>query len=76
MSRTLKVATVQRPHDQPAAQLNEHLPPFLLAYNYAKRLRRLRELAPHGFVSAQGLEKPAIFIRDLPQFTLRPCTQR
>lgn len=44
-NRTLKEATAQRYHYKPTAQLNEHLQAFLLAYNHAKRLKRLR-----GFV--------------------------
>ncbi len=41
-NRTIKEATVQRYHYQSTAQLNEHLQTFLLAYNHARRLKRLR----------------------------------
>jgi transposase InsO family protein len=41
---TFKEATVQRYHYESKAQLNEHLQAFLLAYNHAKRIKRLRGL--------------------------------
>jgi transposase InsO family protein len=63
-NRTLKEATVQRYHYQTTAQLNEHLQAFLLAYNHAKRFKRLRGLTPHEFVCAQWQKTPAIFSRD------------
>ena len=52
-NRTLKEATVQRCHDQTTAQLNEHLHAFLLAYNHAKRLKRLCGKTPHEFICQQ-----------------------
>lgn len=50
MNRTLKEATVGRYHYQTTQELNQHLQTFLLAYNYAKRLKSLRGLTPHEFV--------------------------
>lgn len=41
-NRPIKEDTVQRYHCQTTAQLNEHPHTFLLAYNHAKRLKRLR----------------------------------
>ena len=42
MNRTIKAATVQRTTEE----LNEHLQAFLLAHNYAKRLKTSRGLTP------------------------------
>ena len=42
MNRTLKEATVKTYHYQTHQQLKEHLQVFLLAYNFAKRLKTLR----------------------------------
>ena len=70
LNRTLKEATVQRYHYQTTAQLNEHLQAFLLAYNHAKRLKRLRGPTPHEFVCTQWQKDPTIFTRDPTQFTL------
>ncbi len=70
MNRTIKDATVQRYHYQTTAQLNEHLQALLLAYNHAKRLKRLRGLTPHEFVCAQWQMNPTIFTRDPIHLTL------
>ena len=69
-NRTLKEATVQRYHYQTTAQLNEHLQAFLLAYNHAKRLKRLCGKTPHEFICQQWHLNPVIFIRDPTQLTL------
>ena len=45
MNRTLKEATVRRYHYETHDQLREHLDTFLAAYNFAKRLKTLREAA-------------------------------
>ena len=52
LNRTIKEATVQRYHSQSTDELNEHLQAFLLDYNHAKRLKKLRGLTPHEFVCA------------------------
>ena len=73
VNHTLKEATVQRYDYESTAQLNEHLQAFLLTYNHAKRLKRLkrlRGLTPHEFVCAQWQKNPAIFPRDPTQLTL------
>src|ERR1700682_1334249 len=44
MNRTLKEATVKRYHYGSHAQLKEHIHAFLMAYNFAKRLKSLRGL--------------------------------
>ena len=69
-NRTLKEATVRRYHYQTTAQLNEHLQAFLLAYNHAKRLKRLRGKTPHEFICQQWRLNPTTFIRDPTQLIL------
>jgi len=72
LNRTLKEATIKRFHYETTNQLNEHLQTFLIAYTYAKRLKRLRGLTPHEFVCAEWRKNPSIFIRDPTQHTPGP----
>lgn len=46
MNRTLKEATVQRYYYGSHAQLKAHIHAFLMAYNFAKRLKTLK--GPHA----------------------------
>jgi transposase InsO family protein len=50
MNRTLKDATVKRYHYGTHAQLKEHLHAFLMAYNFAKRLKTLSGLTPYEHI--------------------------
>src|SRR6266481_1958792 len=50
MNRTLKEETVKRYHYGTHAQLKEHLHAFLMAYNFAKRLKTLRGLTPYEHI--------------------------
>ena len=70
MNRPRKVATVQRSHYQSTDKLNEHLHAFLLADNYAKRLKTSRGLTSHKFFCAQWQHKPTILIRDPTHLTM------
>ena len=72
MNRTLKEATVRRYHYGSHDQLREHLSAFLLAYNYAKRLKTLRGLTPYEFVCREWQRDPDRFYRDPTQDTLGP----
>lgn len=47
MNRTIKEATVKRYHYSSHKQLKEHLHTFLMAYNFAKRLKTLKGLTPY-----------------------------
>jgi hypothetical protein len=47
MNRTLKEATVKKYYYQTHQHLKEHLHTFLMAYNFAKRLKTLRGLTPY-----------------------------
>ncbi|HEX8507304.1 MAG TPA: IS481 family transposase [Hymenobacter sp.] len=64
MNRTLKEATIKRFHYETADQLNTHLQTFLQAYNFAKRLKRLKGLTPYEFICAEWRNNPSIFQRD------------
>ena len=70
MNRTLKEATVKRYHYERHAELREHLKAFLLAYNFAKRLKTLRGLTPYEFLCAEWERSPGRFVRDPTHDTL------
>lgn len=53
MNRAVKEATIRRFHCKTGVELNTHLQFFLAAYNYAKRLKRLKGLTPHEFICAE-----------------------
>jgi transposase-like protein len=72
MNRTLKEATIRRFHYETTNQLNTHLQSFLLAYNFAKRLKRLKGLTPYEFVCAEWRKNPSIFHRDPSDLTPGP----
>lgn len=61
MNRTLKDATVKRYHYETHQHLKEHLHTFLMAYNFAKRLKTLRGLTPYEFVCASWQKEPDRF---------------
>lgn len=70
MNRTLKEATVKRYHYGSHAELREHLKAFLLAYNFAKRLKTLRGLTPYEVVCAEWQRSPERFAHDPTHDTL------
>jgi transposase InsO family protein len=61
MNRTLKEATVNRYHYETNEQLKAHLSVFLMAYNFAKRLKTLRGLTPHEYVCKVWTDSPERF---------------
>lgn len=61
MNRTLKDATVKRYYYQTHQQLKEHLQAFLMAYNFAKRLKTLRGLTPYQFICQAWQKSPLRF---------------
>ena len=64
MNRTLKEATIKRFHSETTDQLNTHLQAFSRAYNFAKRLKRLKGLTPYEFVCAEWRKNSSIFHRE------------
>jgi transposase InsO family protein len=61
MNRTLKEATVKRFYYETHSQLKEHLQIFLMAYNFAKRLKTLKGLTPYQFICQQWQKTPLRF---------------
>jgi transposase-like protein len=70
MNRTLKDATVKRYHYETHQHLKEHLHTFLMAYNFAKRLKTLCGLTPYEFVCASWQKEPDRFRLDPYHHTL------
>jgi transposase InsO family protein len=70
MNRTLKEATVYRYYYDTHQQLREHLVTFLMAYNFAKRLKTLKGLTPYEFICQQWQKQPERFIHDPSHYTL------
>ena len=54
MNRTIKEATVQRYHYDNHEQLRSHLNAFVSAYNFCRRLKRLKGLIPYEFICKAG----------------------
>ena len=74
MNRTLKEAAIKRFHYETTDPLNTHLQAFLRAYNFAKRLRRLKGLTPYEFICTEWRKSPTIFHRDPADLTPGPYT--
>ena len=68
INRTIKEATVNRYYYQNHRQLSEHLDKFILAYNFAKRLKILRGLTPYEFIIKSWSENSEIFYLDPSHF--------
>lgn len=64
MNRTLKDATVHRFYYASHDQLREHLATFLMAYNFAKRLKTLKGLTPYEYICQQWQQHPHHFLQD------------
>jgi transposase InsO family protein len=61
MNRTLKEATVKTYYYQTHQHLKEHLQAFLIAYNFAKRLKTLRELTLYEYICQCWSKEPERF---------------
>ena len=70
MNRTLKEATVYRYFYDTHEQLRQHLATFLMAYNFAKRLKTLHGLAPYEYICQQWQQQPERFLFDPSHLTL------
>lgn len=64
MNRTLKEATVNKYWYESHRQLKHHLYAFLLAYNFAKRLKALKGMTPYEYVCGVWAKEPERFIID------------
>lgn len=58
MNRTIKEATIKRFHYEDHAQLRRHLADFILAYNFARRLKTLKGLTPYEFIRKSWEKEP------------------
>ena len=62
MNRTIKDATVKRYHYGSHDELKTHLQSFLMAYNFARRLKTLKGLTPYEYICKIWSEDPGRFI--------------
>lgn len=70
MNLTLKDATVYRYFYETHQQLRDHLETFLMAYNFAKRLKTLNGLTPFEYICQKWQEQPERFKFDPSHLTL------
>lgn len=61
MNRTIKEATVKRYYYQSHDHLKQHLHTFLMACNFAKRLRALKGLTPYEYICKIWTNEPERF---------------
>ena len=61
MNHTIKEATVKRFHYDSHEQFQRHLDDFVAAYNFARRLKRLRGLTPYEFICKTWAAEPERF---------------
>ena len=69
LNRTLKEATVRRYHYETHNQLESHLAVFLVAYNFARRLKTLRGLTPYEAICKAWTDEPNRFRLDPVRLT-------
>ena len=61
MNRTSKEATVKRVHYDNRDHLRSHLSDFVSAYNFGRRLKTLKGLAPYAFICKAWTNEPERF---------------
>ena len=67
MNRTLKDATVQRYYYETHDRLRGHLTDFVMAYNFARRLKTLSGLTPYEYICKTWTKEPNRFTSDPTQ---------
>jgi len=70
MNRTIKEATVKRFYYDSHDQLKAHLHTFVMAYNFARRLKTLKGLTPYKYICKIGTKEPERFNVDPFQHTV------
>ena len=70
MNRTLKEATVKKYHYETHDHLKAHLHAFLMACNFAKRLKTLKGLTPYEYIYQCWHKEPERFISNPQHHTL------
>jgi transposase-like protein len=63
-NRTLKEATTNKYHYDTVEQLKKHIEDYLLAYNYAKKLRSLKYMTPYEKICSEYKINPDLFINN------------
>jgi hypothetical protein len=61
MNRTIKDATVKKYYYQSHHELKQHLQTFLMAYNFAKRLKALKGLTVYEYICKIWTKEPERF---------------
>ena len=61
MNRTIKEATVKKYYYQSHDELKKHLHTFLMAYNFARRLKVLKVLTAYEYVCKIWTKEPERF---------------
>jgi transposase InsO family protein len=69
MNRTLKEATVKKYYYQTHDHLKTHMQGFLMAYNFARRLKTLKGLTPYEYICKIWTKEPERFNIDPFQHT-------
>ncbi len=69
MNRTIKEATVKRYYYNSHDQLKAHMHSFLMAYNFARRLKTLKGLTPYEYIGKIWTTEPERFNIDPFQHT-------
>ena len=62
MNRTIKEATVKRYFYETHDELRSHLADFVTAYNFARRLKTLKDLTAHQYICRLWTKEPKKFI--------------
>lgn len=70
MNRTIKEATVKRYYYRSHDQLKSHLQTFLMAYNFARRLKTLKGLTPYEYICKIWATDPERFKVNPTQHTV------
>ena len=70
MNRTLKEATVNSFHYASHDELKQHLHAYLMAYNFAKRLKAIKGKTPWQFILNQWTTHPEYFMLNPNHFLL------
>jgi transposase InsO family protein len=71
MNRTLKEAMVKKYYNQTHQHLKAYFQAFLMAYNFAKRLKTLRGLTPYEYICQYWPKEPEHFTINPYHHTLR-----
>lgn len=69
MNRTIKDATVKRYYYASHDHFKAHLDSFVMAYNFARRLKTVKGLTPYEYICTRWTTEPERFIANPFQHT-------